>query len=176
MHHYQCYSEPILSLSESAAARLRWRLGLSPSDEADLRQELLADLTRRLRRFDPARGSLGAFARVVLRNHAARIADRVSRERRRSGGPILSLDAPVGSEPLVETLPGEVTAAATEVRIDVSRALARLQPRDQALCAAVVRWPVDHLAANGFGSRAGLYRRLRELRFLLAANGLEAAA
>lgn len=166
----------LASLVDAAAARLRWRLGLPPSDHEDLRQELLLDLTRRLKRFDARRGEVGAFARVVLRNQSARIADRVSRERRRSGGPILSLDAQAGSETLVETLPAEGDARAeSERRIDVGRVLAHLQPRDRALCAAVMRWPVDHLASNGFGSRAGLYRRLRELRHVLAANGLEAA-
>lgn len=166
----------LASLVDAAAARLRWRLGLPPSDHEDLRQELLLDLTRRLKRFDARRGEVGALAKVVLRNQSARIADRVSRERRRSGGPILSLDAQAGSGPLVETLPDIDARAATERRIDVGRVLAHLQPRDRALCAAVMRWPVDHLAANGFGSRAGLYRRLRELRLVLAASGLEAAA
>ena len=55
---------------------------------------MLVDLIRRLPAFDPARGTLGAFANVVLRNHAARIAARVMRERRATGGALLSLDAP----------------------------------------------------------------------------------
>ena len=76
-----------------AAARLRRRLRLPACDQDDLRQELLLDLIRRLPAYDPARGSLGAFANVVLRNQATRIAARVMRERRATGGALLSLDA-----------------------------------------------------------------------------------
>ena len=62
-----------------------------------------------------------------------------------------------------------------ERRIDVGAALARLDRRDRTLCAAVAHWPVDRLADRGFGSRAGLYRRLQEFRLQLAAHGLRAA-
>lgn len=65
--------------------------------------------------------------------------------------------------------------ADAECRIDVVRVLDRLPRRDRALCVAVSRWPVDRLVERGFGSRATLYRRLREPRFVLAANGLVAA-
>lgn len=157
------------------AARLCWRLSLPSSDMDDLRQELLADLLRRLDRFDPSRGCLGAFATVVLRNRSARIAERIVAERNKSGGPLLSLDVMVGPEALVETLPEEGDARdGIERRVDAGRVISRLPHRDRALCVAVTRWPVDRLAGAGFGSRATLYRRLRELRFVLAAHGLAA--
>ncbi len=142
-----------------------------------LRQELLADLFRRLDHFEPARGSLGAFATVVLRNQSARIASRFVADRSKSGGPLLSLDMRVGPETLVGTLPDEGdTQDASERRIDVDRIVSRLPLRDRAFCVAIARWPVDRLVAQGFGSRAGLYRRLHELRHVLAANGLQVAA
>lgn len=87
-------SDVVLPLAEAAATRLCRRLRLSPSDRDDLRQQLLVDLIRRLHGFDPARGSLGAFAGVVMRHESARIATRMMRERQAHGGPLLSLDAP----------------------------------------------------------------------------------
>lgn len=62
---------PLVGYADAAAARLCRRLGLSPADHDDLRQELLVDLTRRLDRFDPSRGSLGGFAWTVMRNWSA---------------------------------------------------------------------------------------------------------
>ena len=84
---------PLFPEADVAAARLRRRLRPAACDHDDLRQELLVDLIRRLPAYDPARGSLGAFANVVLRNQATRIAARVMRERRATGGALLSLDA-----------------------------------------------------------------------------------
>ncbi len=166
---------PLAARAEAYATRLCRRLSLPASDKDDLRQELLADLIRRLDRYDPARGCPGAFATVVLRNQSARIADRVVAERRKSGGPVFSLDMMVGPDPLVETLPEDDDPhEASERRIDVGRVVSLLPRRDQAFCVAVARWPVDRLVGHGFGSRAGLYRRLHDLRHVLAAHGLAA--
>lgn len=162
--------------ADAAAARLCRRLSLPSSDKDDLRQELLADLIRRHERFDPARGCRGAFATVVLRHHSSRISARIVADRVRSSGPLLSLDIPADTGSLVETLPDEIDAQiAAERRVDLGRVMSRLPRRDRALCLAVARWPVGHLVERGFGSRAGLYRRLRELRCVFAAHGLRAA-
>lgn len=68
---------------------------------------------------------------------------------------------------------GHPTAAAlTERRIDIKRSLDELDRRDRAFCAAVGCFTIDQLVAAGFGSRAGLYRRLRDLRPVFAALGL----
>ena len=99
--------ETIISKADTAARRLRRRLGLPACDREDLGQDLLIDLLRRLPAFDPARGSLGAFAGLILRNQSSRIAIRIMRERRAQGGGLLSLDAPSGQDdqrPLAETI------------------------------------------------------------------------
>ena len=72
----------LLDEADAAAARLWRRLRLPRADLDDLRQDLLLDLIRRLPAFDARRGSIGAFAGIVLRNQASRIATRVARERR----------------------------------------------------------------------------------------------
>ena len=188
MHHPISPSALDLLTAEASAtaSRLCRRLGLPATDHDDFRQELLADLIRRLPAFDPDRGTLGAFANVVLRNHAVRITARVLRERRARGGALLSLDAPrADGTTLADTL-SEADGLSTwqcrseaipraERRIDVDRALGELDDSDQTLCDALSHWSVDELAAGGFSSRATLYRRLAALRPVLAAYGLRAA-
>ena len=93
-------SEPdlvtLLEEADAAASRLWRRVRLPRADLDDLRQDLLLDLIRRLPAFDVRRGTMGAFAGIVLRNQASRIATRIRGERKASGGQPLSLDAPGG--------------------------------------------------------------------------------
>jgi DNA-directed RNA polymerase specialized sigma24 family protein len=175
----------LLTEAEAAAARLRPRLPL-PVDHDDLRQDLLVDLLRRLPAFDPARGGLGAVAGRLLRNRAMDIAALVARERRAAGGTMLSLDATNGDgtslsdrlsdeDGLAAWFGSQAAAATAERRIDLGTAVERLEHRDRALCLALVHNSVDQLVDRGFGSRAGLYRRLHDLRLTLIAYGLRAA-
>ncbi len=85
-----------------AARRLHRKMVLPAADLDDLRQDLLVDLICRLPGFDARRGSIGAFANIVLRNQSSRIAMHLHRQRRAQGGTVLSLDAPIagGTEPL----------------------------------------------------------------------------
>ncbi|AHD01985.1 sigma factor [Leisingera methylohalidivorans] len=178
--------ETIISEANTAARRLRRRLGLPACDREDLGQDLLIDLLRRLPAFDPTRGSLGAFAGLVLRNQSSRIAIRIMRERKAQGGGLLSLDAPSGPEdqrPLAETIGedeglsawhGQVTTAhaTTEQYQAVQTGISRLPPEDRRLCAALAHRPISMLVSEGFGSRSTLYRRLADLRHVLTAHGL----
>ena len=177
----------ILDEADTAAARLRRRLGLPHADLDDLRQDLLLDLIRRLPAFDANRGNIGAFAGIVLRNQASRIAARVARERCAMGGRLLSLNEPAGHGTTLGDRLGEADSlsawhghcvaveAAIDARIDLARALGALHARDRSLCAAATQCPIHILAERGLGSRATLYRRLRELRCALAAHGAQAA-
>ena len=108
------------------------------------------------------------------------------RERRCTGGSFLSLDATaVDGTSLADTLSEDDGLAAwhgqtaarflSDLRLDLTAVLARLDGRDRRLCAAIADASVDELADRSFGSRAGLYRRLRELRSVLTAHGLQAA-
>ena len=179
----------LLEEADAAARKLRRKLNLPGHDLDDLRQELLADLIARLPAYDPARGPLGAFAGVVLRNMSTRIAVRTAKERRLLGAAPVSLDAPlpggdgetfgdlVSEAEGLSAWHGQPTDALGDVerRIDLERALGAVARRDAALCARLSDQTADHCAADGLGSRATLYRRLRELRHLLAMRGLRAA-
>ncbi|SHF31363.1 RNA polymerase sigma-70 factor, ECF subfamily [Ruegeria intermedia] len=171
--------------ADRAARRLHRKLALSAPDLDDLRQDLLVDLICRLPSFDARRGSIGAFANIVLRNQCSRIAIRHHRQRRAQGGSPLSLDVRLtGSrEPIGETLSEDDGLAAWHgqdrdaqadslTRESLRTALARLPEDDRRFCRALAHRSVTSLAADGFGSRSALYRRLADLRLVLTAHGL----
>ncbi len=175
----------LIAEADTAARRLRRKLVLHAADHDDLRQDLLVDLICRLPGFDARRGSIGAFANIVLRNHSSRIAMRHHRQRRAQGGSLLSLEVPLAGarEPVGDTLTEEdglaawhgqacCAAAVTELHHALQAALARLPAEDRRFCAALAHRPVTALAAEGFGSRSALYRRLADLRHVLTAHGL----
>ncbi|GAB4119068.1 MAG: hypothetical protein Kow00104_01260 [Rhodothalassiaceae bacterium] len=179
----------LLREADSAARRLVRKLRLPRADLDDVRQDLLADLIARLPAFDPARGALGAFAGIVLRNHATRIAARVTRERRMYGAVPVSLDEilpgsdgatrgdRVAEDEGLAAVLGQPTDAFADVdrRLDVERGLGALGPDDGVLCAALSRTTIDRLAAQGRGARSSLYRRVRDIRLALIAAGIVAA-
>ncbi|HXF88169.1 MAG TPA: sigma factor [Xanthobacteraceae bacterium] len=179
----------LLLEADTQARRLIRRLRLPRAELDDIRQDLLVDLIARLPAFDPQRGSLGAFAGVVLRNHATRIAAKIRREREMVGPTPVSLDEGLPERDGVAR--GELIAeadglsawlgqpvdgfAAIEQRLAVERGLGTLDPRDGALCAALAHTTIERLAAQGRGSRSTLYRRLEDIRLALMAHGLKPA-
>ena len=177
--------ETIIRAADAAAQRLQRKLCLPICEREDLGQDLLVDLLRRLPAYDPSRGSIGAFANIVLRNQSSRIAMRHHRQRRAQGGSLLSLEVPLAGtrEPVGETLTEDdglaawhgqtcCAAAVTELHHTLQAALARLPAEDRRFCAALAHRPVTALVAEGFGSRSALYRRLAEIRHVLTAHGL----
>ena len=177
--------ETIIREADAATQRLRRKLCLPVCEREDLGQDLLVDLLRRLPAYDPSRGSIGAFANIVLRNQSSRIAMRHHRQRLAQGGSLLSLEVPLAGarEPVGDTLTEEdglaawhgqacCVAAVTELHHALQAALARLPAEDRRFCAALAHRPVTALAAEGFGSRSALYRRLADLRHVLTAHGL----
>ncbi|TCT10523.1 RNA polymerase sigma-70 factor (ECF subfamily) [Tepidamorphus gemmatus] len=181
--------QTLLHEADIAARRLIRKLHLSKEDLDDIRQDLLVDLIARLPAFDRQRGSLGAFAGLVLRNQATRIAARIKRERAMFGTAPVSLDEVVpahdgatrgelvGEEEELSAWLGQRVDgfAAIEQRLAVERGLGLLDRRDGALCAALAHTTIERLAAQGRGSRSTLYRRLEHIRLALTAHGLKAA-
>ena len=175
----------LIDETDLAARRLHRKLVLPAADLDDLRQDLLVDLICRLPGFDKRRGSIGAFANIVLRNRCSRIAIRHHRQRQAQGGTVLSLDAPVSgsAEPLgcllaetdgLATWHGQDRCAAADVetRHDLARALADLPEDVRGLCAALGTCAVADLIGRDGISRSALYRRLARLRLELAMRGL----
>lgn len=178
-------TETIIREADAAARRLRRRLCLPICEREDLGQDLLVDLLRRLPAYDPARGSIGAFANIVLRNQSSRIATRHHRRLRAQGGMLLSLEAPAeeGAEPIGSPLTEEDGLAAwhgqgfgsaedTEARLDLARAFSCLPGASRRFCAVLARRAVADLAECSGISRSALYRRLADLRLDLAMRGI----
>lgn len=175
----------LIDEADRAARRLHRKLNLPPADLEDLSQDLLLDLICRLPRFDARRGSIGAFANIILRNQSSRIAMRIQRQRREQDGWMFSLDAPMAGsrEPLKNLLLEEDGLAnwygqrpfdidMQHVRLATECALARLRDDDRQLCRVLSRLTVSDLVAHGAVKRSTLYRRIAALRPLLTAYGL----
>ena len=179
----------LLHEADTFSRRLVRQLRRPRVDLDDVRQDLLVDLIARLPAYDPDRGSIGAFAGVVLRNQTTRIAAKVNRQRRLHGAVPVSLDEPVpdsdgltrgdlvAEEEGLPALLGQPVDAFAEIerRLDVERAMGRLGLADGRLCAELSRATADRLAASGRGARSSLYRRVKDLRLALTAMGLRAA-
>ena len=168
-----------------AARRLHRKLVLPAADLEDLRQDLLVHLICRLPGFDARRGSIGAFANIVLHNQSSRIAIRHHRQRRMQGGTVLSLDAPVSgaTEPLGCLLAeadglaawyGQDRAATddAETHHDLARVLGGLPEEARRLCAALGTCAVAEIVERTGTSRSALYRHIARLRLDLAMRGI----
>ena len=179
--------ETIIHEADAAARRLRRKLNLPHCDREDLGQDLLVDLLRRLPARDPARGTIGAFANIVLRNQSSRIAIRHHRQRRAQGDTVISLDAPVsaGTEPLGCVLAeppglpdrhGQDRSAVDDPapHPDLARALGGLSEDTHGLCAALGTCAVPEIVSRTGISRSALYRHIARLRLDLAMRGLGA--
>jgi len=170
-----------------AARRLHRKLVLPAADIDDLRQDLLVDLICRLPGFDARRGSIGAFANIVLHNQSSRIAMRMHRQRRAQGGTVLSLDAPIadGTEPLgcmlaetdgLAAWHGQNRCAAddADLRHDLARVLGDLPDDARGLCIALGTCAIADIISRTSISRSALYRHIALLRLDLAMRGFGA--
>ena len=185
-------SEPdlvtLLEEADAAASRLWRRVRLPRADLDDLRQDLLLDLIRRLPAFDARRGSIGAFAGIVLRNQSSRIARACRRERsairRPPAVPRRAMRrrerrSPTGSPrtdgPAAWHGGRACRSMRRTARIDLARALGALEACDLTLCAPIAHCPVrssqDAATARARPSTAAS----SDLRCALAANGARAA-
>jgi RNA polymerase sigma-70 factor (ECF subfamily) len=179
--------ETIIREADAATGRLRWHLQLPTCDREDLGQDLLVDLLRRLPAYDPSRGSIGAFAGLILRNQSSRIAIRHRQVRRAQCGTLLSLDAPIagGTEPLgcllaeadgLAAWHGQNPSAAddADLRHDLARALGDLPEDARTLCAALGTCAIAEIVDRSGTSRSALYRHIAQLRLDLAMRGFGA--
>lgn len=179
----------LLREADLAAHRLLRQLRLPRAELADIRQEFLVDLIARLPAFDARRGSLGAFANVVLGHKASRLAAKTKRDRRLYGAIPVSLDEVlpdtdgqtrgdlIGENEGLAACLGQPTDAfaAVDQRLDVERGLGALDRGQGALCAALSHSTVDTLAAQGRGARSSLYRSVKDIRLSMLALGLRPA-
>jgi len=177
----------LLDEAQAVAIQTCRRLRISTHDVDDVGQDLLLDLIARMPAYRSERGSLGAFANVVFRNRASRIAASIRGERAALGF-CVSIDEPVdddGGISLGHIIPESRGYPAmfgqeadrreqTEVRLSTLIGLAKLSDDDRGLCVSLSQFTVDELVDAGLGARSTLYRRLDRIRLDLAAFGVGA--
>jgi Sigma-70 region 2 len=174
--------------ADRAAGRMVRQFRLPPDARDDLRQDLLVDLIVRLKAFDPARGTLGAFAGTVIGHQAGKLANRIRRERTvfvpvSLDDPLADADCATLGDAISEddgyaALLGQPTDhfAAVERRLDLDWALGFLPRSAIGLCADLIHRTPTELSHDGAVSRASLYRQIHEIRLCLMASGLLATA
>ena len=156
-----------LAVAVAAAGRAARKVSRHAKDPAfdrdDHRQDILVDLVSRAARFDPARGSWGAFVTVVTRNAAHTMLAR------RTG---MITVAPAEVEALGDIAQGHAEAASA-VRIDTTALLQRLPASLLPVVMGVAEegGVTDAQRASGIPA-ASFYRALRQLRLRLIAGGL----
>jgi RNA polymerase sigma-70 factor (ECF subfamily) len=181
--------DAVHSIARCQARRLCRTLGRPDHEREDIEQDMLLDLLTRLPSFDPARGTLAAFATVCFQHRASRLATRLRREQRERHAASLD-DAVPGQEEaltLADIIPesagyaawcGQQTdaVAALERRLDLDRAGAIIDQRDHCICASLTQSTPHELGKQGPLPRSALYRRIGEMRLCLLAAGIVAAA
>jgi hypothetical protein len=154
--------------ASDGAGRLCRSLNLGSDHHDDFRQDLLLDLLTRLKGYDPRRGSLGAFAGIVMARRASRLAKRIRREHRTFVG----LDASC-AQPAISKRSANPSRD-IERSIDCERITPLLSLGQQRLRATLNSFRAP--ASFPTCSRATRHRHLCELRLALVMAGAAEAA
>jgi DNA-directed RNA polymerase specialized sigma24 family protein len=143
----------------------------------DYEQDLVLDLLRRRKAFDPGLASFATFADRVVSHRISTLASptlRLNGERR-----AVSLDAPARDEDdseltLLDLLPDEAPPIdeAAAIRIDVGRLVAGLPPPLLECCAVLLADSVSEGACAAQIHRSTVYERAARLRERALAQGL----
>jgi RNA polymerase sigma-70 factor (ECF subfamily) len=161
----------LIAEADAGAKRLVRKLRLARHEHDDIRQNLLLDLITRMPGYAPQRGTLGAFAGIVIRHRAGRLARQILQDRAR---PSICLEEITSR---AEALPQELSYdpfGGVELRLGLRRALQRLDPTDLGLCSELLDQPPSEIERDTPGSRATLYRHIREIRLRLMLDGVSA--
>lgn len=170
------------------ARRLIGRAGFRQSDLEDLIQELVLDLWKRREHFDPQKGSWEAFVVVVCENGTASILAHRQAALRSPKHEYGSLNCSVSdangrcteadvdvveSQHCIRTCQRFVThEEASEVELDVSRALDQLDPQSQELCKRLMVSSISDVARETGVSRQNIYRQIATIRQHFESAGL----
>lgn len=167
------------------ARRIAQSLGLAAADVADLRQELLLELVRRARAFDPSRAAWATFIDMIIRHAADGLAERLAYQKRLNAGFLEDLTTRRNGirVRLTEVLTdGDGLSALwsgagdpfaeVDRRIDIERFVQRLPDGLRRLCRLLqTEQPADALRLSGL-SKSEFYRQLDELAMRLRSLGL----
>ena len=172
----------LLCRCEAAAARFVRRLGLPTHERDDVRQDLLLDVFKRIRSFDPDRGSLGAFVETIIVHRTARLAKQVYRQRAIHAEPPYFPTLPLVSEHNARQeaerdaeIISDEQIERTHLRLDLERSVQSLGSAELALCRQLIQCAPAEIARSSSLSRASIYRRINDIRMHLMTTGFAVA-
>lgn len=182
---FDCFDPFTQTTIRSQAARVVRSAGLPRHEQKDLEQDLRVHLLERRSHFDPDRGAWHAFVRCVVQRKALNLLDTSRRRKRAQGRQSVSLSAePPGEQgDLGERLdqdgylrrsghPNPSFIALRHQRIDVSRAMTRLERRDRALARLLMFEQIADVARRTGIPRSTLYERIKKIRGQFEEEGL----
>lgn len=148
------------------ARRLVGQSGLRPHDRPDIEQDLAVRLADRLRAYDPARGTLEAFAAMVIEQAAANLV-----RERRAGKRTPPARPPAPPEDVPDPLANE-DARLSDLERDVAAVLAGLPGEQRALAESLMEASVSEVSRRLGLRRTTLYGRMKGLRAAFERDGL----
>lgn len=170
-----------LQLARGKVARLIARGGLRSLDRDDAIAELLGAFWQSIPRFDAQRGSIWAFASIVMDHHVVSMMRRLGAQRRGSGVDCCSLSLIVID---ADGSPSEFGTAIAHPRaglgavdeldraVDIRRLLARLPAGTRALAFALFDGSPSEASRSLGRSRTWIYQQLACLRQAFRSVGL----
>jgi RNA polymerase sigma factor (sigma-70 family) len=147
----------VLKRATSAAISLVTTHGLSVNDFDDIRQELILEVIRRTKYFNPGRCQWHTFVSRVVRNRAFELLD----GHRKGPHEIREADLP---ESEFENSPGPDSFAHIQVKIDNAKILSRVPARLRELCHQLREQTVSEVAASAGKTRGRIYQLTAQLR------------
>lgn len=148
------------------------------ADADDLEQELACRVLERLPKFDAARASLPTFCSRVVDRILVDLERQRHAQKRNSGSPPLSLNAPVGGNAdagqLWQTIADEnchftgtggssVTGDQIDLRNDLAETLASMTPEQRSVCEGIMYLSVTETAQELGVSRGTAYRHWQNI-------------
>lgn len=175
-------------LINQKAHKLVYAHGFNISDRKDIEQELALEVSRCSSKFDPAKSSLKTFLSLIIDRRVQDLLRHRSAKKRNPLKEAISfnetLDDGDGNQTqLVELLSDDTdnpfdpapnrTIDAITLKLDVDSAVALLPPELQEVCQALTTNNPSEVARIMKISRSALYSRIRAIRTIFTAAGLE---
>ena len=170
-------------LIQTKARQLAGRYGFSSSDREDLGQELMLDLLRRMRNFDPARAKRSTFVCRIVEHKVASLIQHQKAAMRdyRRNGPLLSDEATDCDGKPVELAeardsqtnrPGRSDQEALELALDVAAVVSSLPEDLRDLCLRLQTQMMNRISRETGVPRPVLRQKIARLRDRFETSGL----
>jgi RNA polymerase sigma-70 factor (ECF subfamily) len=181
-------------IDDHAAAHIRYkarslvgRYGLRDTDVEDLEQELMLDVLRRIRKFDPSRAQMATFVTRLVRNKIASLVEARKAGKRdyrtrvysltgwvkdRTNGFLQRIETIDADHPLLRTGRRRSQLEVLDLSIDLKRATDLLPPELRELCRRLRYETVSEISRSKGIPRGTLYEAIGRIRVVFEERGL----